>query len=260
MAIAAARAVEHVGLPECTYALAQAAIYLSLAPKSNAAGRALGAARAHIREHGAALPPGAAALGRLPGGGASSAAGIGYDYPHDHPGQRQRPGAPARRARGRALLRPGRGASRPMRGARSRGIRNAPRGRARVTLESRSPRRARCSARSPPRPSRTSPPRRARDGRAAAVVARAGGARARATSAAPRWRCSTSSTSSRCCSPRETGWPRTRGRARRAAAGRRAGCARSPTTGRARSPTGGSAAPALLRGGRRASASSARAA
>src|SRR5256885_9788626 len=57
VAVAAAHAVEHVGLPECTYALAQAAIYLSLAPKSNAAGRALGAARAHIREHGAQTPP-----------------------------------------------------------------------------------------------------------------------------------------------------------------------------------------------------------
>ena len=45
VAVAAAQAVEHVGLPEATYALAQAAIYLALAPKSNAAGRALGAAR-----------------------------------------------------------------------------------------------------------------------------------------------------------------------------------------------------------------------
>ena len=37
VAVAAAAAVEHVGLPEGQYALAQAAIYLSLAPKSNAA-------------------------------------------------------------------------------------------------------------------------------------------------------------------------------------------------------------------------------
>jgi putative ATPase len=82
VAVAAAHAVEHVGLPEATYALAQCAIYLSLAPKSNAAGHALGAARAHVREHGAQTPPaylrsaaypGAAALGR----------GVGYDYPHD---------------------------------------------------------------------------------------------------------------------------------------------------------------------------------
>src|SRR5918996_3951427 len=71
LAVAAAHAVEHVGMPEAAHALAQAAVYLSLAPKSNAAYKALGAARAHIREHGAA-----AKLGR----------GIDYDYPHDHPG------------------------------------------------------------------------------------------------------------------------------------------------------------------------------
>src|SRR4051795_13550615 len=85
VAVAAAHAVEHVGMPEAHFALAQAAIYLALAPKSNAAGTALSAARAHIRQHGAALPPaalrdahyaGAKALGR----------GKGYDYPHDHPG------------------------------------------------------------------------------------------------------------------------------------------------------------------------------
>ena len=85
VAVAAAHAVEHVGMPEATYALAQCAIYLSLAPKSNAAGKALGAAREHVREHGAQAPPaylrsaaypGAAALGR----------GVGYDYPHDRPG------------------------------------------------------------------------------------------------------------------------------------------------------------------------------
>jgi putative ATPase len=84
LAVAAAGAVEHVGLPECEYALAQATIYLALAPKSNAAGRSLGAAREHIRAHGAAPPPpwlrsaayaGAKALGR----------GEGYDYPHSHP-------------------------------------------------------------------------------------------------------------------------------------------------------------------------------
>src|SRR6185503_13104852 len=36
LAVAAAHAVEHVGMPEAAHALAQAAIYLSLAPKSNA--------------------------------------------------------------------------------------------------------------------------------------------------------------------------------------------------------------------------------
>ncbi|MFL5819953.1 MAG: replication-associated recombination protein A [Solirubrobacteraceae bacterium] len=83
VAVAAAHAVEHVGLPECRYNLAQATIYLSLAPKSDAAKRAVGAATAHVREHGAQLPPaylrsagypGAKRLGR----------GQGYDSPHAH--------------------------------------------------------------------------------------------------------------------------------------------------------------------------------
>ncbi len=82
VAVAAAQAVEHVGMPEATFALAQAAIYLALAPKSNAAGRSLGAARAHVREHGAAPVPGWLAPGARPGQEVG-----GYDYPHDHPGQ-----------------------------------------------------------------------------------------------------------------------------------------------------------------------------
>src|SRR3954465_8746733 len=86
VAVNAAHAVEHVGMPEASYALAQCAIYLSLAPKSNAAGHALGLARDHVREHGAQPPPtylqsaaypGAAKLGR----------GVGYDYPHSNPDQ-----------------------------------------------------------------------------------------------------------------------------------------------------------------------------
>ncbi len=82
VAVAAAQAVEHVGLPEATFALAQAAIYLALAPKSNAAGRSLGAARAHVREHGAAPVPPWLRPGARPG-----LQGGGYDYPHEHPGQ-----------------------------------------------------------------------------------------------------------------------------------------------------------------------------
>jgi putative ATPase len=85
LAVATAHAVEHVGLPEGQHALAQCAIYLALAPKSNAAYRAISAAREHVRRHGAQPPPSylrsagypaAAALGR----------GQGYDYPHDRPG------------------------------------------------------------------------------------------------------------------------------------------------------------------------------
>jgi putative ATPase len=85
VADAAARAVDRVGLPECALNLAQAAVYLALAPKSNASYKGLSAARAEVRAHGAKTPPdylrdahypGAAELGR----------GEGYRYPHDEPG------------------------------------------------------------------------------------------------------------------------------------------------------------------------------
>jgi putative ATPase len=85
VASAAAAAVDRVGLPECRLNLAQAAVYLALAPKSNASCRAILRAASHVREHGAAEPPshlrdahypGAKRLGR----------GEGYVYPHDEPG------------------------------------------------------------------------------------------------------------------------------------------------------------------------------
>ena len=78
VATAAAAAVEHVGMPECQFALAQAAIYLSLAPKSDAAKRAVFAAREYIRDRGAAPPP-AHLRSSTRGDG-------GYDNPHRRPG------------------------------------------------------------------------------------------------------------------------------------------------------------------------------
>jgi putative ATPase len=84
VANAAAQAVDRVGLPECEINLAQAAVYLSLAPKSNASCQGLAAAADHIRRHGMAEPPdylrdshypGAEKLGR----------GIGYEYSHHAP-------------------------------------------------------------------------------------------------------------------------------------------------------------------------------
>jgi putative ATPase len=84
VAVAAAQAVEHVGLPEARLNLAQAAIYLARAPKSNASYIALKEAAADVREHGHLRPPdelrdasysGAKKLGR----------GQGYVYPHDDP-------------------------------------------------------------------------------------------------------------------------------------------------------------------------------
>ena len=86
VATAAAAAVEHVGLPEARYALAQAAIYLSLAPKSNAAGRALSAAERHVREHGAAPVPAWLRSGPRPGRAPAGAGAGGYENPHDRPG------------------------------------------------------------------------------------------------------------------------------------------------------------------------------
>jgi putative ATPase len=85
VATAAAQAVEHVGMPEATYALAQAAVYLALAPKSNAAGKALGAARQWIREHGAPEIPMHLRYPGHPGEKSQLGHGEGYDYPHDRP-------------------------------------------------------------------------------------------------------------------------------------------------------------------------------
>ena len=84
VAVAAADAVEYVGLPEVQLNLAEAAIYLATAPKSNAVKTAIFAAREDVREHGNVRPPkmlrgsgyrGAKALG----------SGEGYIYPHDDP-------------------------------------------------------------------------------------------------------------------------------------------------------------------------------
>jgi putative ATPase len=84
VAVAAAHAVEHVGLPEAQLNLAQAAIYLARAPKSNAVIMALKEAAKDVREHGHVRPPdalrdthyfGAKKLGR----------GQGYVYPHSDP-------------------------------------------------------------------------------------------------------------------------------------------------------------------------------
>jgi putative ATPase len=82
IAVAAAHAVEHVGLPEARLNLAEAAIYLARAPKSNSVFTALAAAMedaasadpvpAHLRD---ASYPGAKRLGH----------GKGYKYPHDFP-------------------------------------------------------------------------------------------------------------------------------------------------------------------------------
>jgi putative ATPase len=85
VAVAAAQAVEYVGLPEARLNLAEAAIYLARAPKSNSVivslGRANEDARSsdpvprHLRD---THYPAAKRLGH----------GKGYKYPHDFPGRR----------------------------------------------------------------------------------------------------------------------------------------------------------------------------
>ena len=85
VAVAAAHALEHVGLPEAQLNLAQAAIYLAQAPKSNASAVAIWEARQDVREHGNARPP---AMLRSTGHAKAAKArghGEGYLYPHEDP-------------------------------------------------------------------------------------------------------------------------------------------------------------------------------
>ncbi|MBQ4463375.1 MAG: replication-associated recombination protein A [Eubacterium sp.] len=85
VASAAAQIVERVGLPEARIPLAEAAVYVATAPKSNASYMAIDSALSYVRNHpGYAIPPylqdshykGAAKLGR----------GLDYKYAHDFPG------------------------------------------------------------------------------------------------------------------------------------------------------------------------------
>lgn len=84
VAVAAAHAVEHVGLPEAQLNLAQAVVHLATAPKSNRAALGIWRARDDVRHGPSGEVPvhlrdahyaGAEKLGH----------GVGYDYPHDHP-------------------------------------------------------------------------------------------------------------------------------------------------------------------------------
>lgn len=83
VAVAAAQAVERVGMPEAQIILSQAVIYVATAPKSNSATNAIFEATQAVREYKATVPvhlqdshyKGAAKLGH----------GIGYEYAHDFP-------------------------------------------------------------------------------------------------------------------------------------------------------------------------------
>ena len=83
VAVAAAQAVERVGMPESQLILAQAALYVATAPKSNSATNAIFEAMEAVKNGKATVPvhlkdahyPGAAKMGH----------GIGYEYAHDFP-------------------------------------------------------------------------------------------------------------------------------------------------------------------------------
>jgi putative ATPase len=83
-AVAAAQAVQLVGLPEAALNLAQAVIALALAPKSNAVTTALGAATADI-DAGRIGPVPAHLRGSGYRGAQKLGHGVGYRYAHDDP-------------------------------------------------------------------------------------------------------------------------------------------------------------------------------
>ena len=83
VAVAAAQALEHVGLPEARLNLAQAAIYLARAPKSNASYNAINEAARDVREGGNAKPPRSLRDGSWAGKQLGN--GEGYVYPHSDP-------------------------------------------------------------------------------------------------------------------------------------------------------------------------------
>ncbi len=80
---AASRALEWVGLPEAEYHLAQATMYLALAPKSNSTA-AYFRAKAALEETGAVAVP--LHLQDASRDGAALGHGRDYRYPHDYPG------------------------------------------------------------------------------------------------------------------------------------------------------------------------------
>ena len=84
IAVAAMQATEFVGLPECQLTLAQAVIYLALAPKSNACTTAIGAARRDVREQ-AVIPVPRHLQDKHYAGAKRLGHGQGYAYAHDAP-------------------------------------------------------------------------------------------------------------------------------------------------------------------------------
>ncbi|MDR7518218.1 MAG: replication-associated recombination protein A [Armatimonadota bacterium] len=86
VATAAAHAVEYVGLPEARIPMAEAAIYIATAPKSNAVVTAIGEAARDVEEQRADPPPRHLRDASHPRVVAQAGHGAGYQYPHAFPG------------------------------------------------------------------------------------------------------------------------------------------------------------------------------
>ena len=83
VAASAAQAVERIGMPESQLILAEAAIYVATAPKSNSATEAIFKAEKAAAETKSTIPP---YLQDAHYGGSSKLnRGIGYEYAHDFP-------------------------------------------------------------------------------------------------------------------------------------------------------------------------------
>lgn len=85
LAIAAAEAVERIGLPEARIALAQATLYVAQAPKSNQAIRAIDKALGDITKNGNNFSVPKHLRDSHYAGAKDYGHGIGYVYSHDHP-------------------------------------------------------------------------------------------------------------------------------------------------------------------------------
>jgi putative ATPase len=86
VATSAAHAVEFVGLPEAQIPMAEAAIYIATAPKSNAVVQAIGAARRDVEERRAGPVPVHLRDSSHPQAVRHLGHGKGYKYAHDYPG------------------------------------------------------------------------------------------------------------------------------------------------------------------------------
>jgi len=86
VAAAAFDITEKIGMPECQLTLAQAAIYMAAAPKSNASAAAIWGAMSDVKENRTLPVPKHLRNAPHPGMAEQFGYSKGYQYSHDHPG------------------------------------------------------------------------------------------------------------------------------------------------------------------------------